>query len=192
VVASRAAVVVALFLALAMLDGRPAAAMGLCDCCGAKDQLTEDCRAACDAAEIEVPMCRPAMVYDGDAGANGDDNALAGASLKFLSMGRPGRLELERFRQWFEKWRSQAEAAFQVALNRRLGGRLGAEDFAMAEARRDAVLVNYQHGMRRYIELLRAGRRKPVTVAAREGGSAGLIVVGDQAVQETHAPTAAP
>ena len=67
-------------------------------------------------------MCRPAMLYSGDAGEHSADNALAGVSLKFLSMGQPDRPALERYRQWFEMWRRRAEQKFQVALARTESG----------------------------------------------------------------------
>jgi hypothetical protein len=189
---SRAARVAALIFLVMQLGGGSVRAIGLCDCCGGGAALTPDCQAACSAAKEQIPMCRPAVIYDGDSGEPSGDNALAMSSLKYLSMGRPDKPALERFRQWFELWRSRAEDKFQAALARSESGASSAEEFAEAEAERDRVLVNYQHGMRRYIEILRAGRHKSVTVAAREGGSAGLVVIGHQSVEKAHAPAAAP
>src|SRR5262245_38299295 len=104
-------------------------------------------------------MCRPVVIYDGDAGEPTGDNALAAGSLKHLSMGRPDRPALERFRRWFELWRSRAEAKFQAVLARHESGEGSDAEFAGAEAERDQVLVNYQHGMQRYGEILRADKR---------------------------------
>jgi hypothetical protein len=103
-------------------------------------------------------MCRPVVIYDGNAGKPQGDNALAVGSLKYLSMGRPDKRALERFRQWSELWRSRAEAKFQAALARYESGEGSDAEFARAEAERDQVLVNYQHGIQRYLEILRAGR----------------------------------
>ena len=137
--------------------------MGLCDCCTVT-ALTQDCRSACDAAKKEIPICRPVVIYDGDAGEPPGDNALAVGSLKHLSMGRPDRPALEQFRQWFELWRSRAEAKFRAALARHDRGEGSDAEFAGAEAERDQVLVNYQHGMQRYSQLLRASRHKRAIV----------------------------
>ena len=115
------------------------------------------------------------MIYDGDAGEPPRDNALAVASLKYLSMGRPDRPALDRFRQWFELWRSRAEAKFQAALARHESGEDSDAEFAGAEAERDQVLVNYQHGMQRYSEILR-GRHKRVIIALAAAQSAKTAV----------------
>ncbi len=165
VMGSRAARLAALIFLFAHFGGPSAGAMGLCDCCSGA-ALTPDCQSACGAAKEEIPMCRPVVIYDGDAGEPPGDNALAVGSLKHLSMGRPDRPALERFRQWFELWRSRAEEKFQAALARNESGEGSAAEFASAEAKHDQVLVNYQHGMRRYIEILRAGRHKRVMVLA--------------------------
>src|SRR5262245_40913494 len=169
VMAARAALLAALIFLSAQLGGPSAEAMGLCDCCSVT-ALTQDCRSACDAAKKEIPMCRPVVIYDGDAGEPAGDNALAVGSLKHLSMGRPDRPALEHFRQWFELWRSRAESKFQAALARHEHGESSDAEFAGAEAERDQVLVNYQHGMQRYSEILRAGRHKRaiVTLAAAQ------------------------
>src|SRR5262245_18780467 len=159
VTGSRAAQWAALIFLFALFGGPSAGAMGLCDCCSGT-ALTPDCQSACSAAKQEIPMCRPVVIYDGDTGEPPGDNALAVGSLKFLSMGRPDRPALERFRQWFELWRSRAAEKFQVALARYESGEGSDAEFAGAEAERDQVLVNYQHGMRRYIETLRAGRHE--------------------------------
>jgi hypothetical protein len=150
----------ALIFLFATFGGPSAGAMGLCDCCSGA-ALTPDCQSACGAAKEEIPMCRPVVIYDGDAGAPPGDNALAVGSLKYLSMGRPDRPALERFRQWFELWRSRAEEKFQAALASDQSGAGSDAKFARAEAERDQVLVNYQHGMRRYVEILRADGAAP-------------------------------
>jgi hypothetical protein len=160
---SRAARLAALMLLFAHFGGPSSRAMGLCDCCGAGAALTPDCRSACGEAREEIPMCRPVVLYHGDVGRLPGDNALAVGSLKFLSMGRPDRPSLERFRQWLELWRSRAEAKFQKSLARCESGKGSHAEFASAEAERDQALVNYQHGMQRYIEILRDDRRKRVT-----------------------------
>ena len=172
---SRAAQLAALIFLFAHFGGPSAGAMGLCDCCSGA-ALTTDCQSACASAKEEIPMCRPVMIYDGDAGEPPRDNALAVASLKYLSMGRPDRPALERFRQWFELWRSRAEAKFQAALARHESGEDSDAEFAGAEAERDQVLVNYQHGMQRYSEILRAGRHKRVIIALADAQSAKAAV----------------
>jgi hypothetical protein len=179
---SRAAQLAALILLFTTLGGLSAGAMGLCDCCGNRAALTPDCRSACAAAKEEIPMCRPAVIYDGDAGAPPGDNALAVASLKFLSMGRPDRPALERFREWFELWRGRAEERFQVALARHERGDRSTAEFASAEAERDQVLVNYQHGMRRYFEMLRT---KQVIVALATAQSAEATVAPRRETQRS-------
>jgi hypothetical protein len=172
---SRAAQLAALIFLLANFGGLSAGAVGLCDCCSGA-ALTSDCQSACGAAKEEIPMCRPVVVYDGEAGEPPGDNALAVGSLKYLSMGHPDRPGLERFRQWFELWRSRAEDKFQAALARYERGEGSDAEFAGAEAERDQVLVNYQHGMRRYIEILRAGRHKRDMVALATAQSARTAV----------------
>jgi hypothetical protein len=165
VTGSRAAQFAALIFLFATFGGPSAGSVGLCDCCSGA-ALTPDCQSACEAAKEEIPMCRPAVIYDGDAGEPPGDNALAVGSLKYLSMGHPDRLALERFRQWFELWRSRAEEKFQAALASYESGAGSDAEFAGAEAARDQVLVNYHHGIRRYIEILRADRDAP-RVASR-------------------------
>jgi hypothetical protein len=155
---SRAAQLFALIFLFTHFDGSPAGAVGLCDCCGNGVTLTPDCQSACAAAKREILLCRPVVIYDGNSGEPQGDNALAVGSLKYLSMGRPDKPALERFRQWSELWRSRAEAKFQVALARYESGKGSDAEFAGAEAERDQVLVNYQHAMQRYLEILRAGR----------------------------------
>jgi hypothetical protein len=155
---SRAAQLAALIFLFTHLGGASAGAMGLCDCCGNRAALTPDCRSACAAAKEEIPMCRPAVIYDGNAGTPPVGNALAVKSLKHLGMGHPDRAALERFRRWLEMWRGRAENKFRVALARSDRSDGIDADFASAEAERDQVLVNYQHGMRRYVEILRDGR----------------------------------
>ena len=172
---SRAAQLAALIFLFAHFGGPSAGAMGLCDCCSGA-ALTTDCQSACASAKEEIPMCRPVMIYDGDAGEPPRDNALAVASLKYLSVGRPDRPALDRFRQWFELWRSRAEAKFQAALARHESGEDSDAEFAGAEAERDQVLVNYQHGMQRYSEILRAGRHKRVIIALAAAQSAKTAV----------------
>ena len=110
---SRAAQLAALIFLFAHFGGPSAGAMGLCDCCS-RAALTTDCQSACASAKEEIPMCRPVMIYDGDAGEPPRDNALAVASLKYLSVGRPDRPALDRFRQWFELWRSRARVMSRV------------------------------------------------------------------------------
>ena len=173
---SRAAQLAALIFLFTDVGGSSAGAMGLCNCCGAGAALTPDCRSACDAAREEIPMCRPVVIYNGDAGEPPSDNALAVGSLKFLSMGRPDRPALEHFRQWFELWRSRAEEKFQAALAR-YESRQGSDvEFAGAEVERDQVLVNYQHGMRRYIEIVRAGGHRRVMMVLATAQSAKAAV----------------
>jgi hypothetical protein len=179
VMGSRAARLVALIILFADFGGPSSGAMGLCDCCGAAAALTPDCRSACETAREEIPMCRPVVLYHGDVGERPGANALATGSLKYLSMGRPDRPSLERFRQWLELWRSRAEAKFQATLARCENGEGSHAAFASAEAERDQALVNYQHGMQRYMDILRDGRRKRVATvlaraqSARPAGAAG-------------------
>ena len=168
---SRAAQLAALILLVAHFGDSTAGAIGLCDCCSGA-ALTPGCQSACNAARQEIPMCRPAMLYHGDAGEHSVDNALAGVSLKHLSMGQPDRPALEHFRQWFELWRSRAEKRFQVALSRSESGEASRAEFTSAEAERDQVVVNYQHGMRRYIEILRAHRKQPMVLATTQSPKA--------------------
>jgi hypothetical protein len=172
---SRAAQLAALIFLLANFGGLSAGAVGLCDCCSGA-ALTSDCQSACGAAKEEIPMCRPVVVYDGEAGEPPGDNALAVGSLKYLSMGHPDRPGLERFRQWFELWRSRAEAKFQAALARHESGEGSDAEFTGAEAERDQVLVNYQHGMQRYSEIVRASRHKRVVVALDAAQSANTAI----------------
>jgi hypothetical protein len=172
---SRAAQMAALIFLFALFGGSSAGAMGLCDCCSGA-ALTPDCQSACAGAKEEILMCRPVVIYDGDAGEPPRDNALAVGSLKHLSMGRPDRPALERFRQWFELWRSRAEVKFQAALARHESGEGSDAKFAGAEAERDQVLVNYQHGMQRYSEILRTGRHKRVIMALAATQSANTAV----------------
>src|SRR5262245_30122027 len=161
----------ALIFLFAIFGGPSAEAMGLCDCCSGT-ALTTDCQSACDIAKEEIPMCRPVVIYDGDTGEPSGNNALAVGSLKHLSMGSPDRPALERFRQWFELWRNRAEAKFQGAPARHNSGEGSDAEFADAEAERDRVLVNYQHGIQRYSEILRTGRHERAVVALAAGQSA--------------------
>ena len=150
----RAAQWVALIFLFTHLGASSTEAIGLCDCCGNGTALTPDCRSACATAREEIPMCRPAVLYDGDPGTTPGDNALAVGSLKFLGMGRPDRPALEHFRQWFELWRSRAEEKFQAALAR----------------------YESRQGMRRYIEIVRAGGHRRVMMVLATAQSAKAAV----------------
>ena len=173
----RAAQWVALIFLFTHLGASSTEAIGLCDCCGNGTALTPDCRSACATAREEIPMCRPAVLYDGDPGKPPGDNALGVGSLKFLGMGRPDRPALEHFRQWFEVWRSRAEGRFQAALARYESGAGSEGAFAAAEAERDHVLVNYQHGIRRYMEIVRADRPRRAMAALATAPSAKATLV---------------
>jgi hypothetical protein len=175
VIGSRAAQLVALIFLFAQFGGPSPAAMGLCDCCGGA-ALTPDCQSACAGAREEILMCRPVVIYDGDAGEPSRDNGLAVGSLKHLSMGRPDRSALEQFRQWLELWRSRAEVKFQTALARYERGEGSNAEFARAETERDQMLVNYQHGMLRYIEILRADHHKRIKTGLATVNSAKAAV----------------
>jgi hypothetical protein len=65
---SRAAQLAALMFLFMHLGGSSAGAVGLCDCCGNGAALTPDCQSACVAAKGEISLCRPVVIYDGDAG----------------------------------------------------------------------------------------------------------------------------
>jgi len=136
----------------------PATAQVLCDCCGQKPEqaeaqtqasaLPEACREPCRQAERTAGICRPVILPDARDRAR--RNPLLGVDLKYLDLsGLTGR-QLERVRRWAEKWRARAERRFRRARAQLLRGRIDAEAFRKAEARRDAVVVNYQHVIRAY------------------------------------------
>ncbi len=152
------ALLLAAGLGLAISFAAPATAQMLCDCCGQKTEqatpeikapaLPEACREPCRQGEQAAGLCRPVILPD--VRDQAQRNPLLGVNLKFLDLNGLSRPQLERVRRWAEKWRAQAERRYRRAKARLLRGRLDAEAFRREEARRDAVVVNYQHVIRAY------------------------------------------
>jgi hypothetical protein len=127
----------------------PSRAQMLCDCCGNRP-LADTCVKACAGATSDsgTSLCRPVILPDVRDRAR--RNPLAGPDLKYLDLTGLSPRQLERVRRWAEKWRARAERRFRRIRARARRGRVNAEAFARAEARRDAVVVNYQHVIRAY------------------------------------------
>ncbi len=136
-----------------------AGSVGICSCC--EGEQTATCKPVCEAAQSDIGFCRPAVVVDGDTGTPKGANPLASPSLKYLSLSGESRMELEATRRFFERWRRIAEARFGKAQAEYLAGKSTKAAYEEALAERNAVLVNYQHGIRAY----RAAREKQATAS---------------------------
>lgn len=127
-----------------------AAAVGICKCDNEKGFETS-CLPVCKEANEKTSFFRPAVYFGDDPKVNGDTNPLNGTSLKFLYMSKPTRQGMELFRQFLEKSRKSAESEFRQIKRAYLRGHVGPEEFMQAEKKRDEAVVNYQHGMRAYL-----------------------------------------
>ncbi len=146
-------------IVMTVFCGLPASAQMLCDCCGsdvsrittdrkAPPALPDVCREPCRKAKRTAGLCRPVILPDVRDRAR--RNPLLGVDLKYLDLSGLSRPQLERVRRWAETWRARAERRYRRAKASLERGRLSPEAFGKAEARRDAIIVNYQHVIRAY------------------------------------------
>ncbi len=135
-------------LAAAMLAGTiwsgAAQAVMICDCC-AKDK-PELCTGPCK--ELTQPICTPVILPNVRGWEK--SNPLLRYDLKYLELKGLTPRQLERVRRWAEKQRRRAEREYRRMRARAVRGRISKEAFRKAEARRDKVVVNYQHIIRAY------------------------------------------
>ncbi len=122
----------------------PARAVMICDCC-AKDR-PELCTGPCK--EAAQPICTPVILPNVRGWEK--TNPLLRYDLKYLELTNLSPKQLEKVRRWAEKQRRRAERRFRRMRARAIRGRISREAFRKAEARRDKVLVNYQHIIRAY------------------------------------------
>ena len=122
----------------------PAQAVMICDCC-AKDR-PELCTGPCK--EATRPICTPVILPDVRGWEK--TNPLLRYDLKYLELNGLTPRQLERVRRWAEKQRRRAEREYRRMRARAVRGRISKEAFRKAEARRDKVVVNYQHIIRAY------------------------------------------
>jgi len=127
-----------------------ATAVGICKCDSDKGFETS-CLAVCKEANEKTSFFRPAVYFGNDPKVNSDKTPFNGTSLKFLYMSHPTRMGMESFRQFLEQNRNSAEAEFKKIRKAYLKGHVGPEEFSEAEKMRDEAVVNYQHGMRAYL-----------------------------------------
>ncbi len=127
-----------------------AAAVGICKCDNAKGFETS-CLPICKEANEKTSFFRPAVYFGDDPKVNSDQTPLNGTSMKFLYMSRPTRQGMESFRQFLENSRTKAETEYRKMKQAYLRGHVGPEEFVEAEKQRDEAVVNYQHGMRAYL-----------------------------------------
>ena len=139
------------------LWGGPAQAVVLCDCCARdmanKAETARYCTEACKRQQ-RGEFCAPLVLPD--IKVRYGNNPLLGIDLKYLSLKGLTPMQRERVRRWAERARWQGERVFQRARKKALMGKIGKQEFARAEKRRDAIVVNYQHIMRAYREAARA------------------------------------
>ena len=143
-------VLVAAGLSMGLIMAGTASAVGICKCDSQKG-FENACLPVCKEANEKTSFFRPAVYFGDDPKVNNDKTPLNGTSLKFLYMSHPNRQGMEQFRQFLEKHRLKAETEFQKFRKAYLRGHVGPEEFIEAEKMRDEALVNYQHGMRAYL-----------------------------------------
>jgi len=127
-----------------------AAAVGICKCDSAKG-FENACLPICKQANEKTSFFRPAVYFGSDPAVNSDKTPLNGTSLKFLYMPQPTRQGMELFRQFLESNRKSVEVEYRKLRRAYLNGHVGPEEFGEAEKQRDEAVVNYQHGMRAYL-----------------------------------------
>ena len=137
------AILVAWALAAAVWS-QPVQAVMICDCC-AKDR-PELCTDPCK--EATQPICTPVILPDVRGWEK--TNPLLRYDLKYLELKGLTPQQLERVRRWAEKQRRRAERKYRRMRARAVRGRISKAVFRKAEARRDKVVVNYQHIIRAY------------------------------------------
>ncbi len=128
----------------AFVWSQPAQAVMICDCC-AKDR-PELCTGPCK--EAAQPICMPVILPDVRGWEK--TNPLLRYDLKYLELNDLTPKQLEKVRRWAEKQRRRAEREYRRMRARAIRGRISREAFRKAEARRDKVVVNYQHIIRAY------------------------------------------
>ncbi len=143
-------VVITIFISAGLVMAGTANAVGICKC-DSKKGFQNACLPICKQANEKTSFFRPAVYFGNEPEVSNDPTPLNGTSLKFLYLAHPGRQDMEQFRQFLEKHRLKAEAAFQAFRKAYLDGHVGPEEFVGAEKLRDEALVNYQHGMRAYL-----------------------------------------
>ncbi|HFC04974.1 MAG TPA: hypothetical protein ENJ55_04645 [Rhizobiales bacterium] len=127
-----------------------AAAVGICKC-DSKTGFENACLPICKEANEKTSFFRPAVYFGNDPKVNADQTPLNGTSLKFLYLSHPTRRGMELFRRFLEDNRKKAEKEFHKMKAAYLRGHVGPEEFIEAEKLRDEAVVNYQHGMRAYL-----------------------------------------
>ena len=140
----------AITVAAQMASSGTALAVGICKCDSDKG-FAASCLPICKQANEKTSFFRPAVYFGDDAKVNSDKTPLNGTSLKFLYMSTPTRQGMELFRQFLEQNRNSAESEFKKIRKAYLSGHVGPEEFFEAEKQRDEAVVNYQHGMRAYL-----------------------------------------
>jgi len=125
-------------------------AVGICKC-DSKKGFENACLPICKAANEQTSFFRPAVYFGGDPKVNADATPLNGTSMKYLYMSKPTRQGIESFRKFLERGRKNAEKEFRKMRKAYLRGHVGPEEFNLAAKLRDEAVVNYQHGMRAYL-----------------------------------------
>lgn len=138
-----------------MAGTTPAHAVGLCGCC--IEQPVEACAAACAAAPKAAGQCLALVVHGGTGEVGGTGNPLNGFSFKDLDLGNPSAAQAEKLRRFLEKHRRRAARSYTAAAKLYQRGKLGREAMDKAKALLDEANVNYQHGIRAYLN--RIGRK---------------------------------
>jgi hypothetical protein len=135
-----------------VLQTGSAGAVGICKCDSEKG-FEQACLPICKEANEKTSFFRPAVYFGDDAKVSNDKSPLNGTSMKFLYLAHPTRTGMERFRQFLEFHRLQAEKKYKMSLRAYRLGKIPAGQFIKAEKVRDEALVNYQHGMRAYLTI---------------------------------------
>jgi hypothetical protein len=128
---------------------KPAAAIGLCDCCA--NDLNQSCQSACEGQSTAPGQCTAIVDYRGKGATSEGKNPLTGVSLRELSLGEPTAAQLESFRRFLEAGRRRAITDYRRAAWRLKHGRIAQGAFDAAKALYHEALVNYYHGMRAYL-----------------------------------------
>jgi hypothetical protein len=123
----------------------PAAAAGLCNCCGASTDPS--CTAACAAVKLPAGQCQVTVDYAATAAIGPGVNPLYGVSLRNMDVGHPDAAQREALRSLLEKSRHSAETDRRTSWRTYERGELDATGLAETRKRYDAAIVNYFLGI---------------------------------------------
>lgn len=126
----------------------PAAAAGLCNCCGV--ETAAHCAAACAAVKPSPGQCVATIDFAAKVVIAEGQNPLYDIPLQNVWLGSPTRDQLEALRILLEAARRSAEMDRRRALRAAARGEITAEDAQRLAKRYDSAIINYYLGMKAY------------------------------------------